>query len=378
MIRLAVLVIPTAVLLLYEYFRMGKIGNLTADGRLYLSVADNYLTNGHFIQYVRWFPGFVVPPGLPLFLLLLRALRFTEPMIIGFQAVLFGGSCLLLAESERELFGRAGLSPLVYLLGYMRCRLLLGNIMVEHYYLFLMCLILWLVLCAGTRRKLLWLNIAGLFLLLTRPALSPVYLAILGATLIYSWKRRKPVDAVAALLLPILALGLNLATNYRETGEIILLESYSGTDLYITACADAPVTIEEGENYLDETRDAIYYDENMTMTEKSSRLGNMAKAYVREHPGEYLWKTVRRFSVLFLKSYGYLTMLPVVGAILMITSGESREKRFLQFGLFAMNIVLAVLTSFGIPEIRYTAVIWPLAALHCDALFYRLLEIRQK
>jgi len=378
MIRLAVLVIPTAVLLLYEYFRMGKIGNLTADGRLYLSVADNYLTNGHFIQYVRWFPGFVVPPGLPLFLLLLRALRFTEPMIIGFQAVLFGGSCLLLAESERELFGRAGLSPLVYLLGYMRCRLLLGNIMVEHYYLFLMCLILWLVLCAGTRRKLLWLNIAGLFLLLTRPALSPVYLAILGATLISSWKRRKPVDAVAALLLPILALGLNLATNYRETGEIILLESYSGTDLYITACADAPVTIEEGENYLDETRDAIYYDENMTMTEKSSRLGNMAKAYVREHPGEYLWKTVRRFSVLFLKSYGYLTMLPVVGAILMITSGESREKRFLQLGLFAMNIVLAVLTSFGIPEIRYTAVIWPLAALHCAALFYQLLEIRQK
>ncbi len=378
MIRLAVLVIPTAVLLLYEYFRMGKIGNLTADGRLYLSVADNYLTNGHFIQYVRWFPGFVVPPGLPLFLLLLRALRFTEPMIIGFQAVLFGGSCLLLAESERELFGRAGLSPLVYLLGYMRCRLLLGNIMVEHYYLFLMCLILWLVLCAGTRRKLLWLNIAGLFLLLTRPALSPVYLAILGATLISSWKRRKPVDAVAALLLPILVLGLNLVTNYRETGEIILLESYSGTDLYITACADAPVTIEEGENYLDETRDAIYYDENMTMTEKSSRLGNMAKAYVREHPGEYLWKTVQRFSVLFLKSYGYLTMLPVVGAILMITSGESREKRFLQLGLFAMNIVLAVLTSFGIPEIRYTAVIWPLAALHCAALFYRLLEIRQK
>ena len=50
--RLAVLVVPTVVLLMYEYFRMGKIGNLTADGRLYLSVADNFLANGHFIQYV--------------------------------------------------------------------------------------------------------------------------------------------------------------------------------------------------------------------------------------------------------------------------------------------------------------------------------------
>ncbi len=376
--RLAVLVIPTAVLLMYEYYRMGKIGNLTADGRLYLSVADNFLTNSHFIQYVRWFPGFVVPPGLPLILLLLRGLHFTETMIIGFQAILFGGSCLLLAESERELFSRTGLSPLVYLLGYMRCRLLLGNIMVEHYYLFLMCLILWLILCAGTRRKLLWLNLTGLFLLLTRPALTPVYLAIFSVTLISSWKKRKPVDAMAALLLPILALGLNLAINYRETGEIILLESYSGTDLYITACADAPVTIEEGENYLDETRDAIYYDDNMTMAEKSSKLGSMAKEYVREHPGEYLWKSIRRFGVLFLKYYGYFTVLPAVGAILMITHEESREKRFLQMGLLAINILLAVLTSFGIPEIRYTAVIWPLGALHFAALPHRLLGIRKK
>ena len=31
-IRLAVLVVPTAVLLLYEYVRMGKVGNLTFAG----------------------------------------------------------------------------------------------------------------------------------------------------------------------------------------------------------------------------------------------------------------------------------------------------------------------------------------------------------
>ena len=377
-IRLAVLAVPAAVLLLYEYFSMGRVGNLTADGRLYLSVADNFITTGHFIQYVRWFPGFVVPPGLPLILLLLRLLRFTEPMIIGFQAILFGGSCLLLSECERKIFGRYGLSLLFYLLAYMRCRLLLGNIMVEHYYLFLLCVILWLIFCAETQRKLLWLNLTGLFLLLTRPALSPVYLAILGYTLIVDVRKKKGIQAVAALLLPILILGLNLAVNYRETGEMILLESYSGTDLYITACADAPVTIEEGENYLDETKDAIYYDENMTMAEKSSRLGNMAKAYVREHPGVYLWKSVRRFGVLFLKCYGYLTLLPAAGAIWMIMREESREKRFLQIGLFAMNILLAMLTSFGIPEIRYTAVIWPLTALHFAALLHRLLEIRAK
>ena len=82
--------------------------------------------------------------------------------------------------------------------------------------------------------------------------------------------------------------------------------------------------------------------------------------------------------MLFLKSYGYLTLLPVGGAVLMITHEERREKRSLQKGLLAMNILLAVLTSFGIPEIRYTAVIWPLAALHFAALPHRLLEMREK
>ena len=381
--RLAILVAPTALLLLYEYFRMGKIGNLTADGRLYLSVADNFLATGHFIQYIRWFPGFVVPPGLPLILLLLRSLRFSEAMIIGFQAALFGGSCLLLAESERALFGRYGLSPLLYLLGYMRCRLLLGNIMVEHYYLFLMCMILWLIFCSKSRRRLLELNLAGCFLLLTRPALSPVYLVILGYTLVSAWQKRQVVSAVASLLLPIVLLGLNLAINFRETGELILLESYSGTalyitDLYITACADAPVTIVEGESYLDETRDSIYYDENMTMAEKSRLLGNMARAFVREHPGEYLLKSVRRFGVLFLKSYGYLTLLPTGAAVLMILQEENRQKRKLLIGLLAMNILLAMLTSFGIPEIRYTAVIWPLASLHAAALPHGLIMRRKR
>ena len=375
--RLVILIGPTALLLLYEYFRMGKIGNLTADGMLYLSVADNFLATGHFIQYIRWFPGFVVPPGLPLILLLLRLLRFTESMIIGFQAILFGGSCLFLSECERKLFGRFGLSPLVYLLGYMRCRLLLGNIMVEHYYLFLLCMILWLVFCTKSRRRLLWLNLAGLFLLLTRPALSPAYLVILGYTLASCLQQRKLLSTLAAILLPILVLGLNLAVNYRETGEMILLESYSGTDLYITACADAPVTIEEGEHYLDETRDAIYYDENMTMAEKSRLLGNMAKTFVREHPGEYLLKTVRRFGVLFLKSYGYLTLLPAAGAILMIIREKDRQRRMLLISLLTMNILLAMLTSFGIPEIRYTAVIWPLAALHAAALPCWLTERRK-
>ena len=104
-----------AAMLLYERIRLGAIGNLTADAELYLSVADNFLNTGHFIQCIRWFPGFVVPPGMPLILLILRLLKFSVPMIIGFQACMFGMSCLLLEETEHRLFQRYGIAPVIYL-----------------------------------------------------------------------------------------------------------------------------------------------------------------------------------------------------------------------------------------------------------------------
>ena len=105
-----------AAMLLYERIRLGAIGNLTADAELYLSVADNFLNTGHFIQCIRWFPGFVVPPGMPLILLILRLLKFSVPMIIGFQACMFGLSCLLLEETAHRFFQRYGIAPVIYLL----------------------------------------------------------------------------------------------------------------------------------------------------------------------------------------------------------------------------------------------------------------------
>ena len=62
----------------------------------------------------------------------------------------------------------------------------------------------------------------------------------------------------------------------------------------------------------------------------------------------------------------------------MISDETDRQKRLLQSGLLVMNVLMAVLTSFGIPEIRYTAVIWPLAALHFAALYHLITDKRQR
>lgn len=367
--NVAVFAFPPLLVLLYEYVRLGRIGNMTADGQLYLSIADNFLKTGHFIQTARWFKGLVVPPVVPAVLTLLRFLHFSEEMIIAFQALLFGLSCLLLFDTECRLFGRCGLAPIVYTLAYLRCRLLLGNILVEHYYLFFLCLLIWILMKElPLSRKTVWMNLVGVMLFLSRPALIPVYLAILIWTIHYSCKEKHIVIGIFALFLPILCLSLNLAVNYRETGEIIPLESYSGTDLYVTACQNAPVTQNEGILFFDETRDRIFNDQEMTMSEKSAALNQLARSFIRHHPCEYLSKTFQRCYELFLKAYWFMTVIPIAGGLLLCQmKGMKTKRRLVHKVLLTLNLFLALMTSFGIPEVRYTAVIWPLAAVHTAA-----------
>ena len=353
-------------MLLYEYVRLGRIGNMTADGRLYLSIADNFLSSGHFIQTARWFPGMVVPPIVPATVTILRLLGFTADTLCLFHAVLFGLSHVMLGETEWRLTGRCGLASLVYCLAYARCRLLLGNLLVEHYYLFLICTLLWLLFCPiKPGRKILEMNFVGLLLFMTRPAMAPAYLLVLSGTLCYSWRNRLLRQGTAILLLPAILLTFNMWVNYRETGEIILLESYSGTDLYITACENAPVTREEWAVYENETRDSVFFAKELTMSQKSAILNSLSRAYVREHFGTYLYKSLQRFFDIFGRAYLFLPVIPAAGGVLFARSRKNRGERMLHYSIWGVNVLLALLTSFGIPEIRYTAVIWPVASLHC-------------
>ncbi len=370
--------VPPLVMLAYERFRLGQIGNMTADGRLYLSIADNFLATGHFIQTERWFPGLVVPPVVPLTVLVLRFLGFSEKMLVLFHAFLFGLANVMLGETEKRLTGTCGVAGFVYLLAYMRCRLLLGNLLVEHYYLFLLCALLWLVFRPMEyRKKILLMNLLAVLLFMTRPALLPVYLVILCYSVFVIWRGRQFLLGWCITLIPIVFLLLNLLVNFRETGELILLESYSGTDLYITASENAPVTPQEANDYDDELRDSIFYDPELTMSEKSRILNGYAREYIRSHFGSVCIQSVERFYQLFIRCYLFLTVPAAVGGFLFALNEKNRRQKTTHFCLLALNLFMAGLTSFGLPEIRYTAVIWPLASLHCaEALNWGLNKVR--
>ena len=367
-LSLAVFLLPPLLLLALEALSCERMCMLTADARLYLSIADNALANGHFIQTAREIEGFVVPPGLPLCLLLLRLARFTVPMIAGVQGLLMGCGCLLLYRTAKGFFGpvRGLAAPAVYTAAYLRCRLYLGNIFVEHWYLFLLCAIAALLFREPRDdKRLVLLNLAGLALLLTRPAMAVVYAAILLYTAVSCFRRKKPGLFALLLAVPLVLLGLNLLVNYRETGEWVLLQNYSGTDLYRSSCPQASVTRREEEDFNDPVYYQVMEDGSLSMGQKSEVLMRLAKTNIREDPGGFFGKALVRGLTLFLTEYRYCTLLALLGAFLMLPHC-GRTAGLLSL---AVNLTVALLTALGIPEIRYTMPIWPLASLHCAALF---------
>ena len=369
-LQLAVFLLPPLLMLGLEWRANGMLGTIYPDAQLYLSIADNAVSTGHFIQTARPIAGFVVPPGVPFILLLLRLAHFSLPMIAALHFLLMGGGALLLYRTGLRLFGRwALIAPGIYTLAYLRCRLYLGNVYVEHWYLFLLCLIVWLLYRdMSAERRLTALNPAALAAMMIRPVLAPVYLAVLACTLAFCLRRRRFRLAAFALLLPMVLLGLNLWVNYRETGELVLLQNYSGTDLFRAFSPNAAGTRLENDVYDDAFYFDVYRDPATTMSEKSRLLRDCAKAYIRQEPLRCAGLVLRRIRELYLKICAPFSLSALAGGIWL-----SRVRRGAKAWFpLAVNLFLVLLSGFGIPEMRYSIPIWPLASLHIAALAHGL------
>ena len=371
---LILLTIPAILMLQMEYRAVGEIGHLSPDARVYLSVADNFIKHGHFIQKVRNVKGMVVPPGVPFVLTIFRLLHFSNAMLIGVHVLMFGIANILLFETERHLFGRGIWAPVLYTLANLRCRIVLGNILVEHYFLFLLCLGVWLVYREMRQEnKTLWLNLIGLALMMIRPVLSVVYLPILAYTVFWSVKNRKTMIGIGAVLLPVVILSLNVAVNYRETGNYVLFENYSGSDMYIATSVNAPIHIEDANSYMDDTLHEIIHDDSATMQDRNRLLKEHARENLRDHFGRYLLNGLLRGHELFLKAYAWTTLYTLAGGI-MLAREEYRHRKMRSAVVLALILVLVVVSSFGVPDLRYSIVIWPMASIQGAYLTHRILK----
>ena len=365
-----VFLIPPVLVLAAEYLQNDVIGTISSDGQLYLSIADNVLSTGHFIQNARSLPGFVVPPGLPLALTIIRAISHNNIIIIIVQSILLGLSCLLLFDTAYRLVGTLGfIAPLIYCGVYLLGGIYLGNILVEHWYLFLLCLMVWML----EKNRGGWsigsvaiFYFTSLACLLTRPALLPIFLVSFIWMVIFLIREKKFVWLLTAISFTFFFFCLNIWINYRETGEIILLESYSGADIYAASVSDAAVSKRQAQlqGLSDPIWEKLYYDESISMNEKSRQFRELTESIIREDPIAFFSRTILRgIDLYFVNYYGVLVAALFGGIILYL-----KEKRKEDLIGLTINFLLAVISCFGIWMRRYTLPVWPLASIHITVL----------
>ena len=374
MIWAILFIIPAIFMLLMEKRVMGEIGHQTPDATVYLSIADNFVNTGHFIQTDRGVEGMVVPPGTPVMLTFFRLLHFSNRMIMYVHIMMFGICNTFLYETEKRINGKGMWAPIMYTMANLRCWIILGDAIVEHYYLFLLCLGIWIMYKEKeTQRKLICMNIIGLAMLMVRPILAVVYISILGYSVFWVVKHRKAGIGIIVLLFPVLILSLNVAVNYRETGEMIFLENYSGSDMYVASRPDAPVMIEEAEGYMDETYLSIVHDDSRTMQQRNQLFKELAKENLKNHFWLYLINGIRRGHEIFMKAYAWATLYTLAGGILL--ARKEREKGNMRAtAILVLTLLLALISSFGVSEVRYSIVIWPMASIHGAYLTHIILN----
>ncbi len=363
-IWIVLLTIPALLMILTEYRHMGSFGHQTPDARVYISIADNFVSTGHFIQTERNVSGLVVPPGLPAILTVFRLLHFSDWMIISVQILMFGACNIMLYETECKINGYGIWAPIIYTMAYMRCWICLGLFLVEHYYLFLLCLAIWVMYREYNENRKLWLlNMIGLAMVLIRPLLSTVYITIIGYTLWRGTKKENKTLVIFSLLLPLFVFTLNVAVNYRETGEIILLENYSASDMYTASRLGSPIHIEEAQHFPDEVYLSIVNNESLTASEKNEIFKELTKENLRDHFWTYLKNGILRGHELFFKAYAWSTIYTLAGGI-MLAREERKQKKWRATVMLLLTMLIAVLSSFGVSECRYSIVIWPMASIH--------------
>lgn len=247
--ELLIFLLSIIAMLVYNYVKFQSFYCESPDGNLYLSIARNFIQNGHFIQNARAYEiNMVVPPGVPLIFTVILGLTYSYINIIFFQYILYGLSAVLLAKVA-GIFSETAFWLVPSL--FVSACIYVGSpnpsaLLTETYTIFFMCLSLYLLIapCMSVRRKVLLLVPIQVFAFLIRPVQGGLLAISLAAMVILTLRKRLPVKYLAGYLAVFAAiLALNTCVNYRETGYPIMLEDYGASAAYL---ANNPNTRTDG------------------------------------------------------------------------------------------------------------------------------------
>lgn len=337
----------------------------TPDGNLYLSIADNFIKNGHFIQYARPYEiKMVVPPGLPFILsLILLCFRNLESILV-IQYIVFGLTAVLISATCYNLYKNIYLeilSGFIYCLHPFITKFANpGACLTEIWYMFfsLLCIFI-LSTDMLERRRLDFITINICIIILIRPVFSVWLLPIIVIILFNLFKKKILGSTIIILSVFVAVLIGNMFINYREVGEPVLFENYAGIALYQANNTNTK-TYAYGSDVADEfVEDRFWniYESKLSSSEKSKYFNEWAVDYIKKNKIEVLKNTVVKWKIMFIDYYKPAFYLYLISFILLLLI--DKEKSFyllLTYSFFSISIS----TSFGVNMPRYSIIVIPI------------------
>lgn len=375
----AVFLFAVVVALVHNWMTYQALYIATPDGSLYLSIADNFIKTGHFVQTARPYEvNFIAPPGLPLLIALIKGLTYNTNCVVAFQYILFGLSAVFLTVAGDQLLSRRRPNLLIALLFVLASAHFdtpnPGMVITETYTIFILCALLALFTHPriSSQRK----AVVGIPLMfaayLIRPVVSGLLVLAVGYYLVqlirkkWSWKPLVLQLSVFALILTV-----NTCVNHRETGYWVMLENYGGVPMYQANNPNTKTT-EYNSHLIAEFDDGyfsqIYFDETLDTQQKNELLSQRASQFMLENLGFTLKNAAERYKSFFIKDWNWnLWFMLAALAVLVWKKRLSGGQAAFLIGSFAL---LTIVPPFGLYISRYSAPAFPFYVLLNGSLYY--------
>ena len=354
--------------LIYNWITYQAFYIPSPDGDLYISVATNFIHNGHFIQTARPYEvNFVVPPGLPLLLTLVLGLTYSTGTVIVLQYVLFGLTSVLLTRVSESIYStryNCFLIPILFLSGafYVNAPNP-GYVLTETYTIFLVSLSAFLFLNPTLpEAKKITLLLPTLFCAyLIRPVVAGALVVALVAAIYLVIRRRYPLKRLASLLLLFTAfMGGNLLVNHRETGYWIMLEDYGAIPAYQANNSNTKTYEYDSslaEDFSDDYFMQVYFDNSLDTYQKNQLLKEKTGEFVKANPSLVLKNTVEKYENLFFHNWNWNGSLLFLSFLLLTWK---KHLRLIQTGLLLITFALLTIPpSMGLYIFRYSVICLP-------------------
>ena len=364
------------------------------DGDLYLSIANNYLGTGHFIQTQR--PNeinMIVPPGLPFIVAVFLRVCNSVLFLVFFQYCLVGLSIVLLSLTAKKLTN-SYLGAITVTVSYVQLWKLLtvpnpGQLLTEVYTVFFLALFLYIISTRISRfGKSILLWITSSCILFIRPACS--LLLIIPATLafleIFDTKKRCDSDRTFlidekrslshkllayTICLVLLAgcLVVNGLNNKKETGVFVWMENYGSSSVYLANNPNTKTSAyssSEMDEFSDDFFVEVYSNKALDWNEKNALFSTRSREYVFSHLGITLKNAVTKYFLLFDNKTNGLYLWTFPAALIMFAL-VFRKHGWVSLIYAGSFLLITCPTAFGLLIARYS-----MASLLFYALGYGL------